>query len=120
VTAYDKNGLLDEPEFIEMLRTEISTGHHIPNENSKYRGIGRSFFHNPDVLKDELSAGGFVDNDVRGVIGPCWLIPNLDEVWKSPEKRESIMRIVRMCDKEKDILGLSTHILSISRKEEST
>jgi 2-polyprenyl-3-methyl-5-hydroxy-6-metoxy-1,4-benzoquinol methylase len=117
VTTYDKNGLLDESEFTEMLKTEIATGNHIPNESSKYRGIGRSFFHNPDVLKDELSAGGFTNNDVRGVIGPCWLIPNLDEAWKTPEKRESIMRIVRMCDKENGILGLSTHLLSISQKE---
>jgi SAM-dependent methyltransferase len=117
VTTYDKNGLLDESEFTEMLKTEITTGNHLPNESSKYRGIGHSFFHNPDVLKDELWAGGFTNNDVRGVIGPCWLIPNLDEVWKTPEKRESIMRIVRMCDKENGILGLSTHILSISRKE---
>jgi len=117
VTTYDRNGLLDETEFYEMLNREIKTGDHIKNPKSRYRGMGRSYFHLPEELKAEIETAGFRGTDVVGVIGPCWLIPQLDEFWKDEPKRESIMRIVRMCEKEESILGLSTHLISISRKE---
>lgn len=120
VTAYDKNALLDEPEFVSMLRQEIATGEHIRNPKSRYRGMGRSHFHLPDELKVEIEEAGFCGTDVRGVIGPCWLIPGLDEFWRDAKKRENIMRIVRMCERGESIMGLSTHIMSISRKDENT
>jgi len=69
------------------------------------------------ATKAEIETSGFHGTDVVGVIGPCWLIPQLDEFWKDEPKRESIMCIVRMCEKEESILGLSTHLISISRKE---
>lgn len=116
VTTYGKNDLLDELEFYEMIELEINNGDHIKNPNSHYKGMGRSYFHLPDELKAEIEAAGFTDTDVRGVIGPGWLVPDLDQVWKDAVKRESIMRVVRMCEKEESIMGLSTHLLSISRK----
>ena len=117
VTTYGvANNLLDEPEFFEMIEHEIKTGHHIRNSDSSYTGMGRSFFHIPCELKTEIEYAGFVETDIRGVIGPAWLIPNLDDVWKDEIKRESIMRIVRLCEKEESLMGLSTHLLTISNK----
>lgn len=118
VTAYgEKNNLLDEPEFCEMILRELNSGDHIKNPNSRYTGMGRSYFHLPGEIKAEIEAAGFANTDVRGVIGPCWLISDLDALWKDAYKRESIMRIVRMCEKEEAIMGLSTHLLTISKKE---
>lgn len=117
VTTYDRNGLLDETEFYEMLQREIKTGDHIKNPKSRYGGMGRSYYHLPEELKAETETAGFRGTDVFGVIGPCWLIPQLDAFWKDELKRESILRIVRMCEKEESILGLSTHLIGISRKE---
>ena len=116
ITTYNINKLLDETEFYEMVHREIKTGNHIKNPQSNYRGMGRSYFHLPDELKNEIDTAGFKETEVIGVLGPCWLIPQLDDVWKDEIKRESIMRIVRLCEKEESILGLSTHLLSISRK----
>jgi ubiquinone/menaquinone biosynthesis C-methylase UbiE len=117
ITVYGiKNDLLDEPEFMEMIKREIKDGQHIRNENSKYKGMGRSYFHLPELLEKELFEAGFKNNDIRGVIGPLWLIPDIDEKWKQKEKRENIMEIVRLLEKEKSIMGISTHILSISNK----
>ena len=118
VSTYGVNNkLLDEPEFFEMIEREVKTGQHIKNPASRYKGIGRSYFHLPYELKAEIDSAGFADTDVRGVIGPAWLIPNLGEMWKDERKRESIMRIVRLCEKEESIIGLSTHLLTISRKK---
>ncbi len=118
VTTYGtKHHLLDEPGFYNMIEHEIKTGQHIKNSSSSYKGMGRSYFHLPDELKTEIEAAGFIGTDVRGIIGPAWLVPDLDEVWKDETKRESIMRVVRMCEKDESIMGLSTHLLAISRKE---
>ncbi len=111
VRTYDQNALLDEPEFYTMLETEVKTGLHTKNP------MGLSYFHQPQELKNEIEAAGFYDADLRGIIGPCWLIPNLDAAWQQEKKRESIMRIVRLCEKEESILGLSTHLLCISKKK---
>jgi hypothetical protein len=107
---------LDEPEFMEMVKRELQDGQHIRNPNSGYRGMGRSYFHLPELLEKELSEAGFGNNDIRGVIGPLWLIQDIDEKWKHKEKRETIMSIVRLLEKEQSIMGLSTHIVSISDK----
>lgn len=117
VTTYgDKNNLLDEPEFRDMISREIKEGDHVKNPKSGYTGLGHSFFHLPYEIKNEIETAGFSNTDIRGVIGPCWLVPNLDELWKDKTHRESIMNIVRMCEKEETIMGLSTHLLTISRK----
>ncbi|MHB9134360.1 MAG: class I SAM-dependent methyltransferase [Armatimonadota bacterium] len=118
VTTYGtKHHLLDEPGFFNMIEHEIKTGQHIKNPSSSYKGMGRSYFHLPDELKTEIEAAGFIGTDIRGIVGPAWLVPDLDEVWKDETKRESIMRVVRMCEKDESIMGLSTHLLAISRKE---
>lgn len=78
--------------------------------------MGLAYFHTPEELKHEIEAAGFNGVDVRGVIGPCWLIRNLDEAWEDATKRETIMKVVRLLEKEESIMGLSTHFLSISLK----
>ena len=75
-----------------------------------------AYFHTPEELKHEIEIAGFKGVDVRGVIGPCWLIRNLDEAWEDTIKRETIMKVVRLLEKEESIMGLSTHFLSVSRK----
>jgi ubiquinone/menaquinone biosynthesis C-methylase UbiE len=111
-----KHELLCEKEFMGMIEREIKDGQHIKNINSKYTGLGRSFFYLPDELEDDLTKAGFKETEVFGVIGPGWLVPNIDEQWKDLEKREAILRVVRMLEKEKPIMGLSTHLLSMSKK----
>ena len=117
ITTYGiKNDLLNENAFMNMVERELKDGQHIKNMNSKYNGMGRSFFHLPDELEKEITFAGFKDVDIRGVIGPTWLIPNIDEQWKENKRKENIMKVVRLLEKEKSIMGVSTHLLSIARK----
>lgn len=110
------NDLLGDRDFIDMITRELTDGQHIKKPNTSYTGMGRSFFHQPTELAAEIEAAGFRRSDVRGVIGPAWLVPDLDAQWKDPSKRENILRIVRLLEKEEAVMGLSTHILSISYK----
>jgi SAM-dependent methyltransferase len=116
-TVYgERNELLGDADFIEMVERELRDGQHIKKTSASYAGMGRSYFHLPRELADEIEAAGFVNAEVRGVIGASWLVPNLDEQWKDPKRRENILRTVRMTEKEDAVLGLSTHILAIAEK----
>ncbi len=110
VAAYDYNPKLNEEDFFHMLEHTLETGIHTK------KPMGHAYFHKPDELIKELSDAGFVEIDLRGVIGPCWLIRNLDDVWGDDLKRETIMKVVRLLEKEESLMGLSTHFLSISGK----
>ena len=48
-----------------------------------------------------------------GVIGPAWLVPNLDESWADEEKRTAIMEVARMLENE-SVLG--PRIMAVARK----
>ncbi|HEY5465453.1 MAG TPA: methyltransferase domain-containing protein [Clostridia bacterium] len=111
-----KNDLLAEPAFQEMIACEVATGHHIRPEGSAYHGMGRSYFHLPKELAEELADAGFCGNDVRGILGCGWLAPNLDGIWQDDTRREAVMRLVRLLEKEESLMGLSTHLLAISEK----
>lgn len=111
----ERNRLLEEPAFREMIAREIRTGEHRPPVNTAYRGIGPSHFHLPEELAGELEQAGFRDHDVRGVVGCAWLVPHLDEAWQNPATREALLSLVRLTEREKNLLGLSTHLLAVSR-----
>ena len=98
-----------------MITRELRDGQHIKKEGGAYKGIGRSFFYLPNEFAAEIEAAGFVGADVRGVIGPAWLVPNLDDQWADDTRRENILRIVRLLEKEEAIMGVSTHLLAIAR-----
>ncbi len=110
VAAYDYNPKLNDEDFFHMLEHTLETGIHTK------KPMGLAYFHKPDELRNELSVVGFRAIDLRGVIGPCWLMRNLDDVWQDDLKREIIMKVVRLLEKEESLMGLSTHFLSISRK----
>jgi len=107
--------LLEEDAFCGMIHRELQDGVHQVPADTAYTGMGYSFFHTPDELAGELAEAGFTENDVRGVIGCGWLVPNLDAIWNEVRAREAIMEVVRRTDREPSLLGLSTHLLAISR-----
>ncbi len=110
VAAYDINPKLEDDDFFAMLTDTLVTGIHTK------KPMGLAYFHTPEELYTELTEAGFGDIDLRGILGPCWLIRNLDQVWQNLEKRERILAVVRLLEKEESLLGLSTHFLSIAKK----
>lgn len=110
VAAYDREPLIDDPDFLRSLEDTVRHGVH------RRKPMGLAYFHRLDELKAEVKSAGFADVDLRGVIGPCWLIRNLDEAWQDSVKRENILRVVRLLEREESLMGLSTHFLSISKK----
>ncbi len=112
-----KNRLLEEEDFMLMVERELKDGSHIKPEKGAYKGIGNSHFHTANELKSELAAGGFFNTRIHGVVGGAWLAPDIDTLFKNKKSREALMRTVRLLDGKEDIIGLSTHILGVSKKK---
>lgn len=108
--CYDWRPVLDDEDAYRAIESTVRTGHYTGNE------IGRVYFHRPEELRAEVAAAGFMDVDLRGVIGPAWIIRGLDEIWPDPVKREAILRIVRLLEREESLMGFSTHFVSISKR----
>jgi SAM-dependent methyltransferase len=111
------NWLLEEESFLAMVRRELADGEHIRPREGSYRGIARAHFHRAHELEEELSAGGFTGHRVHGVVGAAWLAPDLDRLWEDAAARAALMKTVGLLDEHPDILGLSTHLLAVSKKE---
>lgn len=109
VVHYDENPRLDEDALFARLAGTVETGLHAG------KVIGMMYLHRPATAQDEIESAGFENVCLHGVLGPCWAVRNIDEIWHDPEKREAILRIVRLLDGEESLMGFSTHFVSISR-----
>ena len=49
-------------------------------------------------------------------MGGVWLAPNLNELLANKNTKELLMKTVRMLDTHEEIIGLSGHLLAVSRK----
>lgn len=107
---------LDDPDVISMFDRALTDGCYINPERKIAKGLGSSHFHTAKALKEELLCGGFKTETVHGVMGGAWLAPNLDKLLENKETREVLMRTVRMLDEHEEIIGLSGHLLAVSRK----
>ena len=118
LSVYSPNGksYLENPDFLAMVERELKDGTHINPNKEVYSGLGSSHLHTAKALKAELSAGGFFDTVVHGVMGGAWLANNIDELWKNEKSRNALMNTVRMLDTHEEIIGLSCHLLAVSRR----
>ena len=108
---------LDNPNVISMFERALTDGCYINPERKNTCGLGSSHLHTAKSLKEELLCGGFKTESVHGVMGGAWLAPNLDELLSNKETKEVLMKTVRMLDTHEEIIGLSGHLLAVSRKE---
>lgn len=111
---------LDDPAVISIIERALVDGCYINPERKIANGLGSSHLHTAKALREELSCGGFDTLSVHGVMGGAWLAPNLNELLDNEETRKVLMKTVRMLDTHEEIIGLSGHLLSVSRKEAKT
>ncbi|UNE79299.1 hypothetical protein IMY97_22455 [Pectobacterium versatile] len=61
--------ILDDPYF-EMISNEVKTG---------FRERSPSWhFHLPQEMEAEVSKSGFRDIQMKGVVGPIWMLPDIE------------------------------------------
>ena len=119
ITVYSPDegeAYLENPDFLAMIERELEDGCHINPDKKVYNGLGISHLHTAKALKAELDAGGFSDSVVHGMMGGAWLAKNIDELWKNEKSRNALMNTVRLLDTHEEIMGLSCHLLAVSRR----
>lgn len=108
---------LEDPAVMSMIERALEDGcYWNPEKKIVDHGLGSSHLHTAKALRDELFAGGFNTAAVHGVMGGAWLAPNLDELLANVETKAVLMRTVRMLDTHEEIIGLSGHMIAVSRK----
>lgn len=107
---------LDDPAVMATIERALTDGCWHNPKRSIVSGLGSSHLHTAKALKEELLHGGFVTTAVHGVMGGAWLAPDLDELLKDETARNTLMKTVRMLDTHEEIIGLSGHILAVSKK----
>lgn len=107
---------LEDPAVLSMIERALTDGCYINPERKIANGLGSSHLHTARALRAELARGGFVTNSIHGVMGGAWLAPNLEELLENEKTKRVLMRTVRMLDTHEEIIGLSGHLLSVSRK----
>lgn len=107
---------LDDPAVISMIARALEDGCYCNPEKKIASGLGSAHLHTAKALREELALGGFDTSSVHGVMGGAWLAPNLDELLASKETKAVLMKTVRMLDTHEEIIGLSGHLLAVSRK----
>ena len=111
-----KRAELDDPNVRSMIARALADGCYVNPEGKVASGLGSSHLHTAKALREELAWGGFETLSVHGVMGGAWLAPNLDGLLAHEDTRALLMETVRMIDTHEEIIGLSGHLLSVSRK----
>ena len=105
-------GHIFDPTYHEMIRTEVKTGRR-ENPPAWAFTFPNAFFHLPCELEMEIQDGGLSHEITLGIIGPAWLVPDLDASWQDPLQREAILDIARLTENE-PVLG--PRLMAVARK----
>lgn len=111
-----KSHELEDPAVLFAIERALVDGCYLNPGRTIANGLGSSHLHTAKALREELSCGGFKTSSVHGVMGGAWLAPNLDELLSNEETKKVLMRTIRMLDTHEEIIGLSGHLLAVSKK----
>ena len=105
-------GFIYNAEHMRMFRREVKTGRRT-NPPEGFSTFPNAIFLLPEEVKHEIEAVRFNCEKVLGIVGPAWLVPEIDSAWNDPIKRNAILDIARLLENE-PILG--PRILAVGRK----
>jgi 2-polyprenyl-3-methyl-5-hydroxy-6-metoxy-1,4-benzoquinol methylase len=110
------NGFIHSPEIFEMCKAELTTGIHAPPANMP--GILPSaYFHRPAELKAEFEEAGLAYLDTYAVEGMIWMDKNYFESRSNPEKKETMLELMKITESDQSLLSLSPHMMIAGRKK---
>lgn len=115
-TYSDGNDFFEDDVYFRMLQEEITTGNH--NRPEEYcRLVAQAYFHTAEGMEQEVEEAGFRVLATHAVEGCIWFTPNLNENWERPEIREKLLEILNLTEKDRELIGMSPHFLTMAVKE---
>ena len=106
------HGHVFDPDYLEMKCREVETGR---RENSPPWAFTfpNAYFHHPDELRAEVLECGLQLKSVLGVLGPAWMVPELEQNWQDEARRAVLMRLSNLVENEP---VLSPRLLAVAYK----
>lgn len=109
------NGLIHGPSFLEMCKSELTTGiHNAPSDLPWV--MAESFYHKPEQLKAEFEAAGFQYDKLYAVEGITWLDKHYFESMLNAKKRKNLDALTKITENDESLLALSPHMMIAARK----
>ena len=106
-------GLLDDAEFVEIIRADLRTGQHRNPTGRPF--FTTTFFHRPADLRAELADAGFDGARLIAVEGPLMWAPTFGADWADEGKRDLLLELVRTVEEEEAIVAGGAHFLGIAQ-----
>ncbi len=107
-------GFIFDPEFRDIVDRDVETGQH-RNPNNRTHWFTTAYFHEPAELRDEIEDSGLEVLDLVGVEGLAAWLDQLAGQWGTDQGRDTILFAARAIESEPSLIGLSAHLLAISR-----
>lgn len=107
--------LLSDRDFSRIVQGDLANGRH-QNPTGRLDYFTTAYFHRPDDLRWEVDEAGFDVEQLYGIEGPAWILPDFVDRWKDPERREVILSVARALETESSVIGCSAHLLVVGRK----
>lgn len=112
------DGFFDDLAFHEALLRDLKDGQH-RNPTGDPRRFTTAYFHRPEALVAEMRGAGFGGIECLAVEGPCWVAcgseAKFDECWSNAGRRERLLQLARIVERDPMALASSPHILGIGR-----
>jgi ubiquinone/menaquinone biosynthesis C-methylase UbiE len=105
---------LFDPEFREIVRRDLVDGRHA-NPQNRPHWFTTAFFHRPEQLAEEIRSAGLSPVELVGVEGLAGWLPHLEQRWANEADRDVILDAARLVEAEPAVLGLSPHLLAVTR-----
>jgi len=102
-----------DPAFASIVARDLREGQH-RNPTDRWEYFTTAFFHHPDELREEIGQAGFELRSLLAVEGPFWMLPDFDEGWADPARRESIIAAARAVEAEPSLMAVSAHFLAVA------
>lgn len=107
-------GFLFDPEFQRIVSADLASGQH-RNDGDHPHWFTTGYFHHPGELRQECLDAGLSLLDVVGVEGLAGWLPQLTDRWDHPADLDVVLRFTRAVENEPSLLGLSSHLIAITR-----
>jgi ubiquinone/menaquinone biosynthesis C-methylase UbiE len=111
------DNFLGDPEARVIVERGLRDGQHRNPTAKDY--FTTAFFHRPEELTSEVRETGFDLDELLGVEGPAWLLPDLERRWGDEAERERLLQAARAVEREPALLGIHPHLLAVARRPAS-
>ena len=110
------NGMIHQPEFLNMCKKHLVSGFHNPPENNHQLFLPEGYFHKPAELLKEFEDAGLRDTELIVVEGMVWLDQKFYETREDPVNKKAIMNLLQITEKDRSLISLSPHMMVVGRK----